>query len=140
MQPIFERLRELQILPMNLTEETESSDTTLIAELESLIESNLDQELDDLRREESEDTGLGTIEEDNVTSDGAITVPDFLSRCGGSADLEDFIRSLAKGRGFQRLGRKVRKDIESEIQKLVRLGKVSVDNDVVSLKIESNSN
>ena len=52
---------------------------------------------------------------------------------GGIAPLDDFLRQFAKAKGFQRLGRSVRKGLESELARLSRTGKIAIESGVIRL-------
>jgi hypothetical protein len=49
------------------------------------------------------------------------------------APLDAFLRDIAKANGFQRLGRNVRKELEVELAKLSRRGRISIQGGVIRL-------
>ena len=55
------------------------------------------------------------------------------ARLGGFAPIESFLREIAKHKGFKRLGKNVRKELESELKKLLHEGRISIDGDVIRL-------
>jgi hypothetical protein len=71
----------------------------------------------------------------------AVNVADFdhgqvealLGSLGGIAPLDDFLRKFAKAKGFQRLGRSVRKGLEFELARLSRTGKITIESGVIRL-------
>ena len=60
-------------------------------------------------------------------------MPHGLLVLGGIAPLEDFLRHVAKARGLQRLGRNLRKGLESELARLKRSGKIEIEGGVIRL-------
>lgn len=60
-------------------------------------------------------------------------VESLLGSLGGIAPLDDFLRQFAKAKGFQRLGRSVRKGLESELARLSRSGKIAIESGVIRL-------
>ena len=160
MQAVFSKLEELGIPPEGNGGEAPLSDMTLIHELIALVNENAeapiaveasDSETADLQFEDG-DLDL----EQNVLPDfgafaGGMDRPKYsrvagapgnpnrgqvemlLETFGGTASLPDFMRHLAKIRGYQRVGRIVRKSLQSEIAALRRKGKVSIENGTIRL-------
>ena len=57
----------------------------------------------------------------------------LLGKMGGTAPLDAFLRDFAKSKGFQRLGRNVRKSLETELDMLSRKGKILIKGGVIQL-------
>jgi very-short-patch-repair endonuclease len=157
MDTVFSKLNELGIPPVRSDGEAPSSDMTLIHELAALVNSDGktppeaadSDEADDLRFED----GDFDLEENSTVDVGAFTgglnglkagyfagnltdpkrgqVEVLLEAFGGSASLPDFMRQLAKVRGYQRVGRLIRKSLQSEIGSLKRKGKVAIENGTI---------
>ena len=53
---------------------------------------------------------------------------------GGMAPLDDFMRQFAKTKGFRRLGKNVRRGLESELETLMHAGKIVMDRGVIWIK------
>ncbi len=141
MRPVFTRLEEIGILPGEYVNEGHVSDMTLIHELDDLIR----------RGVEVEQTEAGTSTETSDIASDKDPDPEFesfsatmsdvnsgqiealLDKIGGVAPLEIFLRDLAKAKGFQRLGSNVKKGIKSELDMLVRRGKISINNGIIRL-------
>jgi very-short-patch-repair endonuclease len=88
------------------------------------------------------DLGAFTEIPDGIKDGRAIGIPRDLKRgqvelllesFDGSASLGDFLRRLAKIRGYQRVGRIVRKSLQSEISALRRKGKVTIEDGMIRL-------
>jgi very-short-patch-repair endonuclease len=159
MDTVFSKLNELGIPPVGSDGEAPSSDMTLIHELAALVNADGENppdaagidEADDLRFED----GDFDLEENSTVDVGAFTggmdglqagyfagnptvlkrgqVEVLLEAFGGSASLPEFMRNLASARGYQRVGRLIRKSIQSEIGSLKRKGKVSIENGTIRL-------
>nr|EDZ38297.1 MAG: DNA helicase [Leptospirillum sp. Group II '5-way CG'] len=141
MRPVFTRLAEIGILPGEYVNEVQVSDMTLIHELDDLIRKDV----------EVEQTEAGTsAETSDIASDNDLdpefesfsaTISDtnsgqveaLLDKIGGIAPLEMFLRELAKAKGFQRLGSNVKKGLETELEMLIRRGKISINNGIIKL-------
>lgn len=143
MRPVFARLTELDIPQDAFTAIPEqAADMTLVHELDAIIARGFEAnepaaasaptapaapssaylpDLDDLLA-----TSMG-LDFNNGQ------VESFLGRTGGVAPLESFLRNLAKSKGFQRLGKNVRKSIEVELTKLRRQGKIAIDGGIIRL-------
>ena len=57
----------------------------------------------------------------------------LLGSLGGTAPLDVFLRDFAKSKGFQRLGKNVRKGLETELDMLSRKGKILIKGGVIRL-------
>lgn len=137
MRPVFDRLGELGIPPEADTAEVVESDMTLIHELDDLIRTGFETE-----------NGLpiatepltGSEDDDDIAIQLPISinadlghVEALLAGLGGSALLDDFLRAFAKSKGFQRLGKNVRKSLEAELDMLSRKRKILIRGGVVRL-------
>lgn len=137
MRPVFDRLGELGISPEAYNTEAPESDMTLIHELDDLIRNGLEQ-----------DEVIHTIAEPVIETeyDGDDLIPitagmnvehgqveAILKSLGGIAALDTFLRDFAKSRGFQRLGKNVRKSLETELDMLSRKGKILIKGGVIRL-------
>ena len=143
MRPVFTRLAELEISPDAYTDIPPVSDMTLVHELEALICKGFNSE--EVQEQESPISVVPVAiasDGDEGKLDGFATNPtDFdhgqieslLGSLGGMAALDDFLRQFAKAKGFQRLGRNVRKELESELAKLSRTGKIAIESGVIRL-------
>jgi hypothetical protein len=60
-------------------------------------------------------------------------VESLLEAFGGTALLPDFMRQLAKVRGYHRVGRLIRKSLKSEIASLKRKGKIAIEDGSIRL-------
>ena len=60
-------------------------------------------------------------------------VEQLLGELGGFFPLENFLRHIARIKGFQRLGRNVRRSLESELTKLQREGKITIESGLIRL-------
>lgn len=138
MRPLFERLGELEIPQEAFTAAPEqTTDLTLLHELDELIAMGFDDEVEATEAPSAQIT-LPPLE---LESEGAPVSMDFdhgqietfLGRTGGIAPMETFLREMAKSKGFQRLGKNVRKGLEDELAKLRRQGKLSIEGGVIRL-------
>lgn len=139
MRPVFDRLGELGIPPEANIAEAPKSDMTLIHELDNLIRNGFETQngLSLVAQPEvdvqAEDDG------DFVTLMSASTnfdhgqVEELLGSLGGTAPLDTFLRDFAKSKGFQRLGKNVRKSLETELEMLSRKGKILIKGGVIRL-------
>lgn len=138
MRPVFDRLRELDIPPESNTDEAPVSDMTLVHELDDLIRNGFEVENGD----------SSTVAPEYVADDYVddVVIPIFtgtnfdhgqvealLGSLGGTAALDTFLRDFAKSKGFQRLGRNVRKSLETELDMLSRNGKIVIKGGVIRL-------
>lgn len=137
MRPVFDRLGELGIPPEADTAKAVESDMTLIHELDDLIRTGFETE---------NGFSLEAAPENEVESDGDIViqmpfdihvdqgqVEALLAVLGGTAQLDVFLRDFAKAKGFQRLGKNVRKSLEAELDMLSRKGKILIRGGVIQL-------
>ena len=159
MAEVFRALADHGILPGPVDVPISSPTQTLLHELEQLIAESLFsdgvlaseasemsenngelqdtqamQELDDsdaasLLASTRETLGLSF----ETSSDSETEVEAVLRKLGGVARVEDFLKSLAKSRGFQRLGRKVRANLVYELSALERRGSLQIDNGIIRI-------
>lgn len=144
MRPVFERLAELEIPQEAFTASPEqTADMTLVHELDAIIAQGFDD------KDEPAETPVPAeapvlVADDQWATIGlspAATSPDFnhgqveaiLSRKGGVAPLETFLRDMAAAAGYQRLGKNVRAGLEAELTKLQRKGRISVAGGIIRL-------
>ena len=138
MRPVFDRLGELDIPPEANIDEPQSSDMTLIHELDELIRDGFAD--DGAGGEMSVETADSVLREFGLGGDSVASiefnhgqVEAMLGRFGGAVPLETFLRDFAKAKGFRRLGRNVRKGLETELEMLSRKGKISIKGGVIQL-------
>ncbi len=136
MRPVFNRMAELGITPEVATEPNPPNALviTLIDELDALIRDGFagdETQVDALQvpcesmAEEQpapELDGLAPLPPDLNFAQ----VEALLRERNGTALLDPFLRDLARARGFQRLGRKVREGLEAELEILARQGKLAI--------------
>lgn len=130
MRPVFARLDELEIPREADSGLPDTSDMTLLHELDELIEGSTQKvpvqqalpmgEKDRSEGEELQDSpSLRPPDKvENIDqSDGDARAPgDILARMGGVANLDSFLRELARAHGFQRLGKNVRDRMMAELE------------------------
>lgn len=140
MQPVFARIVELEITPEAFsTAPHQAADMTLVHELDEIISQGL----------EAQGTAGARVQNDApaTAEEASKESPDLpysatleldlkqvevlLSRNGGKASLETFLRDLATAAGYQRLGKNIRAGLLAGLMELQRLGKVSVSGDIV---------
>ena len=142
MRPVFERLRELEIPQEADTDLPDTTDMTLVHELEELIaRGDLDSSSDDVSSLEPSDSISQTDADATVpvfmatTQNEADTDPrspfGLLKSLGGMTQLEHFLREFAKSQGFQRLGKNVREKMMAELNTHVRTGDIVIDGEFV---------
>ncbi len=140
MKPVFERLAELEI-PQGAfsTPESPVSTMTLVQELDDIIvqelinpESDQSEESENSEGTEKTEQKSGSSEESSKNFDHA-EIEMVLARLGGFAPIESFLREIAKHKGFKRLGKNIRKELEAELKKLLHEGRISIDGDVIRL-------
>ncbi|QKE37582.1 AAA domain-containing protein [Ferrovum myxofaciens] len=143
MRPVFARLAELEIPPEANMDEQPVSDMTLIHELDDMIVQGFN--IEEVQEHEvliSDELDSITGGDDHSEFGGFTTNPadldygqveSLLGSLGGIAPLDDFLRQFAKAKGFQRLGRSVRKGLESELSRLSRTGKIVIESGVIRL-------
>lgn len=139
MRPVFDRLGELGIPPEADNDEALESDMSLIHELDNLIHVGFDAE-NGVPSPEGATIDVVDDDEDDVmvplpvsTQFDGGQVQVLLGEHGGTASLEAFLRDFAKSKGFQRLGRKVRRSLETELDTLSRKGKILIEGGVIRL-------
>jgi very-short-patch-repair endonuclease len=131
MKPVFDRLSEMEIPPDGGSKEDSSADWTLVNELEMLAR-EADEIIEDADTDTSsetqdifpdEPTGVGLESAAFVQSDTIFqgtadaTIERVLSELGGQSSIERFLRHFAKARGFQRLGKNIRKSLNRELNR-----------------------
>ncbi|WP_239795503.1 AAA domain-containing protein [Candidatus Nitrotoga arctica] len=145
MRPVFTRLAELEIPPEANADEQPVSDMTLVHELDAMIKQGVNveevQEQEALVSDapdliagsgnQSEFGGFAANPDPDDFDHGQIEL--LLGSLGGMAPLDDFLREFAKAKGFQRLGSNVRKGLESELERLSRTGKFTIESGVIRL-------
>lgn len=136
MRPVFHRLLELEIPPEVDADvhATAGTEMKLIHELDALMR-------DELQEDEPQGNAVQlpseSIREEQTASepDGLAPLPQhinlaqveaLLDGLNGSALLDPFLRDLARTRGFQRLGRKVREGLEAELAMLAQQGRIAI--------------
>ncbi|MFZ2627560.1 MAG: AAA domain-containing protein, partial [Rugosibacter sp.] len=137
MRPVFDRLGELGIPPEADIAEAPESDITLIHELDDMIHKGFETE-DGLSLVvepviEAEDDGDVAIPMPSGTNFDHGQVEVLLGSLGGTAALDTFLRDFAKSKGFQRMGKNVRKSLEIELDMLSRKGKILIKGGVIRL-------
>lgn len=137
MRPVFDRLGELDIPPEANNDEAPVSDMTLVHELDDLIRNGFEVENGDSPTLAPVDAA---IDDDDVvipiptgTNFDHGQVEALLGSLGGTATLDTFLRDFAKSKGFQRLGRNVRKGLETELDMLSRNGIIMIEGGVIRL-------
>lgn len=159
MEAVFSKLAEVGIPPVGSDGEGPAIDMTLIHELAALVNQDVESPADLDSVEDGEDQGFEDSEfdfEENSGidvaafaggADGLRTgylsgdhsngkrgqVESLLEAFGGNALVPDFMRHLAKVRGYQRVGRLIRKSLQSEIAALKRKGRVAIENGRIRL-------
>src|SRR5439155_6947541 len=142
MKSVFSRLAELEIPPEVDVAEELTADMTLVHELEDMTAKGFDvSEVTEVRVADELDLQLGRNGADVVPTGFAATPMDFdsgeveqlLGGLGGIFPLENFLRHIARIKGFQRLGRNVRRSLESELTKLQREGKITIESGLIRL-------
>jgi very-short-patch-repair endonuclease/superfamily I DNA/RNA helicase len=147
MKPVFERLMEMEIPPDGDSKEDASTDWTLVNELEMLAR-EADEIIEEADAETSSETqeifpdepaGTGPeaaafVQSDTIFQGTAdATIEQLLNELGGQSSIERFLRHFAKARGFQRLGKNIRKSLNRELNRLKRRGKITLDDGLIKL-------
>lgn len=143
MQPVFARLSELDIPQEAFTASpVQTTDMTLVHELDEIISQGFgDEHLPDPSATTESPPG---VVDDQLALTGlspAATSLDFnhgqieafLTRKGGMASLETFLRELAASAGYQRLGKNIRAGLEADLSKLQHQGKISISGGIIRL-------
>lgn len=139
MRPVFDRLGELGIPTEADIAEAPESDMTLIHELDDLIcngfeaENELSIVAEPEADVEAEEVGNVVIPMPAGTSVDHSQIEALLGSLGGTAPLDIFLREFAKAKGIQRLGKNVRKVLETELDMLSRKGKILIKGGVIRL-------
>lgn len=141
MGPVLARLGELDIQPEGSVEEGSASDMTLIHELDDLIQNGIGLETDEQITEAMEGQADDDGYDDDVAPTSATRILGFghgqvealLGTLGGTVQLEAFLRDFVKAKGFQRLGRNVRKGLQTELERLARKGKILMKDGIIRL-------
>ena len=79
----------------------------------------------------------GDSESDNSTASVSFDhgqIEALLGSMGGMAPLDDFMRQFAKTKGFRRLGKNVRRGLESELETPMHAGKIVMDRGAIWIK------
>ena len=132
MQPVLERLVELEIPKEAVIGGEDAEDMSLIYELDNLIAcnsvsygSNVGEALDlfepEVRYEQ--DVLQSTPPEAELTN--------YLVRSGGRALLEDVLRERARAQGVKRLGRNVRQQLLDELNAELKDGRIQISGDFI---------
>ena len=159
MEVVFAKLGELGIPPVGEDGEAPLTDMTLIHELAALISAEEESVTDLNDSDDGEDLQFENsdfdLEENAAIDVGAFSggtdglktgylfgndsaskraqVETLLEAFGGSASVPEFMKQLAKNRGYQRVGKLIKKSLRSEIAFLKRKGKVSIENGTIRL-------
>lgn len=140
MRPVFDRLRELEIPTEAYEEVKEEEDFSLIHELQAILDGMVEGhfqseqvnglELTEEGRADEDDQDVvavpsseGVIEisgSDDLLDTGNGSAHSLLISLGGAVDLEQFLRHLAKTRGYIRLGKHVRAEMMGEVDQCIR--------------------
>jgi very-short-patch-repair endonuclease len=162
MLPVFLRLKELEIPPEADMAQPDINDTTLLHELDSIIDcgvvieqsavevspvesmpfANMDDVFVPFESAsgpneivtENENAGLVQAEIfDSLIFTGASSksAAELLVDMGGAAPLDDFLRELAKARGYQRLRNSVREKLMGELKPYLQNRTLDMVNDVI---------
>jgi hypothetical protein len=142
MKPIFDRLMEMEIPPDGTPDENQPDDWTLVNELETMARQSEDpiEESDYETNGATHDTSapIAGYTEPIVTpgevrssasfhANSGTSLEQLLDTFGGHASLEMFLRSVATSRGYQRLGKDIRRSLMRELTRLEKTGKVVLD-------------
>jgi len=140
MRPVFEQLVELGIPQEAFSAaEAPATDMHLIHELDAIIAEGFKEEEQTEAAQQALAVATGQAELDTVAwPSGSIgfehgQIESILDRAGGVAPLEVFLREMAKSKGFQRLGKNVRKALLDELANLTRQGKIAVKGGLIRL-------
>ncbi|MEF8730079.1 MAG: AAA domain-containing protein [Accumulibacter sp.] len=140
MRPVFERLQALGIPPEanHGGDPAAGQENRLIDELDALIgqgnpagETGLDPEVAPIQPMPAAADPLPDNEPEPMPAEdrGHRQVRELLD--GRPAPYEPFLRDLARVRGFQRLGRRVREDLEAELELMARHGQLEIGDDEI---------
>jgi len=150
MQTIFSKLEELEIPPEGNSTEAPLNDMTLVHELVELMNRDTESAESVVDHADLDGDAIQVLEDGDfgLEVDGSLDLGSFsgipvdrqrgqvemlLESLGGAASIEDFLRHFAKAKGYQRLGKIVRKSLKSELSSLKRKGKISIENGAIRL-------
>lgn len=147
MRPVFARLDELEIPREADSNLPNTNDMTLLHELDELIEGStqkvpVQQALQIGREDHPKDEELQdslslrpTEKFEKIDQGGgdARMPGDILARMGGVANLDSFLRELARTHGFQRLGKNVRDRMMAEIEASLNNGTLFIKDKKIQL-------
>ncbi len=150
MKPVFARIKELEI-PQEVSDGPNdpptTDDLTLIHELEALIE-RMNQPADivmpsppgeetqrplELISTPHEITSPDEHDSDLIEVTIAETPVAIVNRMGGTVELENFIRALARSKGFVRMRQSVRDRMMDELKVLINDGHLVLEHEIVRL-------
>jgi len=143
MQPVFARLADLEIPQEAFTPPAgPTADMTLVHELDKIIARGFG---DDEPAEAQARTDAHAAVVNDPLALPPVTSPDFnhgqleasLSRKGGVAQVDTFLREVAAAAGHQRLGKNIRAGLEAELTKLQCKGKISLSGGMIRLLRQS---
>lgn len=121
MQPVFERLAELEIPKEAATGNDSSDDMSLIYELDNIIAGDFIN--DDSNRLEPK---VSYEPVDSLTLQPEAGFTSYLLRNDGRALLEDALRERAKAQGYRRLGKNVRQILLDELKTELQAGRIQI--------------
>lgn len=140
MRLVFDRLRELEIPPEanHGRHPAVGPENRLIDELDALIEQGnqpgdplLDPQAPPPQPMPAEPHPLPAGDPNPMPVEGPGHLQVMALLGGRTAPLEPFLRELARVRGFQRLGRRVREGLEAELALLARQGRLEIRGDEI---------
>ena len=135
MRPVFDRLRELGIPPEanRVRDPAARPENATVDELDALIEQGnapghnpLDPQAAPIEPVPAEPHPLPADDPTAMPVEGTGHRQVMALLGGGSAPYEQFLRELARARGCQRLGRKVREGLEAELALLAGQGRLEI--------------
>lgn len=146
MKHVFNRLMEMGILPEGQGEEEHLIDWTLIHQLDEIVQqttaldevSQATQESEEQERPIDQVLGGNTINLDAIQTDfmslrcADDLVKQLLNELGGNVPMKIFLRHYAKARGYQRIGKKIRLELELNLKELERMGIITVNGNIIS--------
>jgi len=155
MEPLFNRLEEIGISKEGDENVAEMLDMSLVHELDEIIangfasehvdetdcESSLsDDSLDTAIADDELETTEFPLEENTAmrldgsgTSVGVADPETLLRQMGGTAQLETFLREFAKKRGYQRLGKNVRRQLMTELKRYAQKDLMVITDEIIKL-------
>ena len=140
MAPIFEKLEEIGIFPGSCEWDNPITNWDLVRGLESMWKVHADEEEAPVFAEEEMEGSVTNevfcqqfeLVPDPVVGDSQ-DVLHLIKKLGGRVPFEILLQHLAKSRGYQRLGRKIRSELEYELSLLEKHGVLVLEAGVVSL-------